>query len=350
MAIQLPDGRLLSDEVLEALRLRALRGRELGFTESDLADLLGVTRETVCRWWSAYRHGGLETLPQDRTGRPMGSGRFLTDEQARRIQTLLDKHSPKDLGIAAPLWTRRAVAALVLQELGVSLALRTVGQYLQRWGYTPQRPARQARKQNPVAVQRWLEETYPAVVERAAAEGAKLYWCDEAGIGIDDFHGRGYARPGETPQKEVAGTHTRVNVVSAISNQGEAHFLTFTGALDGAVFLVFLGQLLQSTRQKIFVILDNLQVHDSAEVKAWLALQAERIELIPLPTYTPQRNPVEYLNNDVKEEVNAEGLPENQEELGSNVNSFLHKLAFWPERIISYFCHPAVQYAAANTV
>src|SRR5437867_1753628 len=86
MAVTLPDARELSDDILEALRLRALRGCELGYTETELADLLGVCRETVCRWWSAYAHGGLEALPQDRTGRPLGTGRALSDEQAARLQ------------------------------------------------------------------------------------------------------------------------------------------------------------------------------------------------------------------------------------------------------------------------
>src|SRR5437588_7652773 len=113
MAITLPDARQLSDEVLEALRLRALRGCELGFSESDVAALLGVTRETVSRWWSAYQAEGLDGLPGSRTGRPLGSGRTLTDEQASRIQQLLDGNSPQDLGIAAPLWSRRAVRDLL---------------------------------------------------------------------------------------------------------------------------------------------------------------------------------------------------------------------------------------------
>src|SRR5688500_15408296 len=94
MAIPLPDARMLSDEVLEALRLRALRGCAAGFTETDLADLLGVSRETVCRWWSAYVKGGLDTLPKERAGRPLGSGRALSDEQGRHIQRLLRTHGP----------------------------------------------------------------------------------------------------------------------------------------------------------------------------------------------------------------------------------------------------------------
>src|SRR5947209_2383929 len=133
MAIPLPDARELSDEVLEALRLRALQACELGVTETEMADILGVVRETVCRWWTAYAQGGLDALPQQRTGRPLGSGRSLSDEQAQRIQRLLRTHSPEELGVAAPLWTRRAVADLIRQELGISLAARTVGLYLERW-------------------------------------------------------------------------------------------------------------------------------------------------------------------------------------------------------------------------
>src|SRR5215813_2141351 len=116
MAISLPDARQLSDEVLEALRLRALRACELGFSESDVAEMLGVARETVSRWWSAYQAKGVDGLPGERTGRPVGSGRTLTDAQAAHIQQLIDANTPKDLGIAAPLWSRRAVRDLIKKE------------------------------------------------------------------------------------------------------------------------------------------------------------------------------------------------------------------------------------------
>jgi transposase len=349
MAVTLPDARSLSDEVLEALRLRALHGCETGLTEAQVADLLGVRRETVCLWWTAYRRDGVGALPHRRSGRPLGSRRLLSDEQARHIQDLLDHKQPRQVGIAAPLWNRRAVAALIRQEPGVTPALRTVGAYLQRRGYTPQRPARRSRKQDPEEVRQWLEETYPALVARAAAAGADIYWCDEMGVGIDAYPGRGYARPGQPPVKEVSGGHARVNAASAINNRGRAHFLTFTGPLDAAVFVAFLGLLLQATRKKLFVIPDRLQAHLGAEAEEWVAARADRIELIALPKHTPERNPVEYLNNDAKAEVNAAGLPSNQEQRHSNPDAFWHQLASWPERIVRYFCHPAVQYAAAST-
>jgi transposase len=160
MAVSLPDARLVSDEVLHALRLRAVRGCELGFTEADVADLLGVARETVSRWYSAYQAHGLDALPHDRTGRPVGSGRTLTDEQAAHLQHLLDTQSPEDVGVAAPLWNRRAVRDLIRHEYGLDLPVRTVGAYLRRWGYTVKRPRRHAKDQDPEEVREWLEKTY----------------------------------------------------------------------------------------------------------------------------------------------------------------------------------------------
>ena len=151
--------------------LRALHGRELGFTEADLANLLGVSRETVCRWWSAYTAHGLDALPHERTGRPLGSGRLLSDQQAGHIQGLLDENSPEDLGIPAPLWNRRAVRDLIRKECGVGMAVRTVGKYLKRWGYTAKKPRRHARKQDPEEIRQWLEETYPAIEKRATRGG-----------------------------------------------------------------------------------------------------------------------------------------------------------------------------------
>lgn len=142
MAITLPDARQLSDEVLEALRLRALRACELAFSESDVAAMLGVARETVSRWWSAYLADGLDALPGDRTGRPLGSGRTLTDEQGQHIQQLIDENTPAKLGIKAPLWSRAAVRELIHKEYGIRVSERTVGEYLKRWGYTAKKPSR----------------------------------------------------------------------------------------------------------------------------------------------------------------------------------------------------------------
>ena len=191
MSIQLPDARQLSDEALQVLRLRALRGIELGYSELDLADLLGVCNETISRWWTAYLAEGLPALPGGRTGRPLGSGRFLSEEQAERIKARIDFHSPQEAGIPHALWTRRAVRDLIRQEFGIDLAERSVGLYLRRWGYTSKRPGRHARRQDPDEVEQWLLETYPAIEAQAVREGAEILWTDEVGVEADHHPGYG---------------------------------------------------------------------------------------------------------------------------------------------------------------
>jgi transposase len=346
MAISLPDARQLSDEVLEALRLRALRGCELGYTETEIAGLLGLSRETVSRWWTAYADHGLEALPGDRTGRPVGTGRTLTDEQARRIQDLIDEHSPEELGIAAAVWSRKAVRDLIRDECGIAMPVRTVGEYLKRWGYSAKVPRRHARGQDPLEVAEWLVWTYPAIERRAAREGAGIHWCDETGARADEQPRKGYARIGHPAWIEVPDPHIRMNLVSTITNEGEVHFLTYGETMTAERFITFLERLLRETPRRVLLIADRLRAHEAGEVEDWLARHRDRIEVSWLPTYSPELNAGEYLNNDLKGAINAEGLPENSDDLRSRMERFLGELRRLPERVRNYFQHPCVQYAA----
>lgn len=346
MSIELPDARQLSDEALQVLRLRALRGLELGYSELELADLLGVCHETISRWWTAYRADGLQALPGGRPGRPLGSGRALSDAQAQLIRGRIDFYAPEQLGIPHALWTRRAVRDLIRRECGVDLAERTVGLYLRRWGYTSKRPSRHARQQDPDEVEEWLLETYPAIEAQAEREDAEILWADEVGVAADQHPGYGYARVGEPATMAVPKPHIRVNQISAISNEGTVRFMTYKGSLDAAVFLLFLGRLIAGASRKLLLIVDQLQAHKTAEVDAWVAAHRERIEVFYLPTYAPEMNPVEYLNNDMKGTVNAAGLPPDRPTLRGRLVGFMRRLVHVPEHVISYFLHPWTQYAA----
>jgi transposase len=346
MPISLPDARQLSDEVLQALRLRAIRGCELGYTETEVAELLGLARETVSRWWSAYAESGEQALPGDRTGRPVGSGRTLNDGQAAWLRTILVGKQPEDVGIASPLWTRPAVRDLIRKEYGIDMPVRTVGAYLRRWGFTPKAPRRHSRDRDPEEVRRSLDETYPAIERRAAREGAEILWCDETGAAADHLPRRGYSRRGTPATIEVPDSHIRMNTTAAISNEGSVHFMTHKRAMDSALFITFLGRLLGEVEGKVFLILDRLPAHTSAATRDWVAAHRDRIELFFLPAHAPERNPEEYLNNDMKGAINATGLPDDREGLRSRIEAFMSRLTHLPERVRNYFSHPCVQYAS----
>jgi transposase len=347
MALEIPDGRCESNEVLEALRLRAVHARQQGYAVVDIAAILGVREETVSRWCSKYQHGGEEALPGDRTGRPVGSGRLLNEKQEQALQQLIDTKSPKELGIPSALWTRAAVGELIQQQVGLRLPIRTVGEYLQRWGYTPQKPVRKAYQQDPRAVAEWLEKTYPEIEQRAAQEGGEIHWGDETGVRSTCQHGRGYARPQDTPELTVPGSRFSVNMISTITNQGKVRWMIYDGKMNAALFLVFLTRLITGATKKIFLIVDNLSVHEAQAVEAWLADKQDQIEVFYLPKYSPERNPDEYLNCDVKGNINTDGLPKNRTELKGKLRRFMQKLSKLPSRIISYFQHKYIEYAAA---
>ncbi len=346
MAIELPDGRSESNDVLDALRLRAVHARGLGYAVVDIAAILGVREGTVSRWCSRYDQGGQEALPGDRTGRPTGSGRLLTGEQEQRVQEAIETKSPQELGIASALWTRQAVQELIKQQVGIRLPIRTVGEYLKRWGFTPQKPVRKAYKQDPEAVAEWLEKRYPEIERRATKEDGEIHWGDETGVRSTCQHSRGYARPGETPELIVPGSRFSVNMISTITNQGKVRWMIYTGKMNAALFVVFLTRLLAGATKKVFLIVDHLSVHEAAVVDEWLADKKDRIEVFYLPKYAPERNPDEYLNCDVKANINTDGLPKDREELSGKLRRFMQKLAKLPARVASYFEHKCIAYAA----
>jgi hypothetical protein len=236
---------------------------------------------------------------------------------------------------------------LIRKELGLAMPVRTVGEYLRRWGYTAKRP-RHHRKQDPEEVRRWLEETYPALEQRAAEEGAEIHWCDETGVAADEHPRYGYAREGHPAVVEVPDRHIRINLISAVSNAGAVHFMTYKGALNAALFLVFLGQLLRASTRKIVLIVDRLRVHEKDTVRDWVEARKDRIEVFYLPRRAPELNPDESLNNDLKGKVNEAGLPNSKKDLRSRIRHFMRKLFHCPQHVMNYFLHPCVQNAACT--
>lgn len=345
MPSELPDTRSLPDEVLDALRIRAVRARRAGVAISIIQTVLGVARETVSRWCSAFEAGGEDALPGKRTGRPVGSGRLLTPEQEDEIIETLVEKTPEECGVASALWSRAAVAELIRLRGGPKLAVRTVGDYLAEWGFTPQKPVRKSYRQDQEEVRKWLEDEYPQIAARARREGAEIHWSDETGIRSGTFVGRGYSVPGQPPELHVPGQRFTVNMISSITNQGRIRWMLYTGKMTAALFIAFLTRLIRCSPSKIFLIVDHLSVHEAKVVKAWVAERHDRIELFFLPKYSPELNPDEYLNGDIKQELNKDGLPKDRETLHGKVKKVMSKFSNLGDRIAGYFQHPKLQYA-----
>lgn len=338
------DARSYSDEVLEAMRRRAIAARGAGYPAKTVAEILGVRVDTVHRWMTAWR---ADALPGPRSGCPVGHGRILKPDQEADLRRIVADELPANHGIASPTWTRRAVGELVESRCGVRLPERTVGEYLRRWGMTSQRAARRNPARDPDEVARWEREEFPAIRARAEAEGAALLFLDETGVAANPTPGYGYAPAGTTPVAETEGRRWRTNVSTAIGADGTLVSATYGGRLDGEAFLAQLREIVAASPRKVHLVLDRHPAHRARLVKEWVAEHAGRIELHELPARAPELNPVEYLNHDLKANVFREGYPKDRADLLAKTRRFLERLAAIPYAAARYFLHPDVSYARA---
>ena len=135
-------------------------------------------------------------------------------------------------------------------------------------------------------------------------------------------------------------------MVSTVSNNGKLRFMLYEETLKQDVFIEFLRRLVKYSKKKIFLILDNLRVHHSKKVQKWVKKHKKKILLFFLPPYAPQYNPYEYLNNDLKRNVNRKHIPLTKSELQSNLRSYLKTLQNKPNHIKKLFEADDVKYAA----
>ena len=340
------DERSLPGVAQEDLRKKAVRAVQSGMTQAAVAKLFGVSRYSVIKWLAAYRRGGEEALAVHRRGRRKGQGAALTGREAKQVIQWIQGRCPEQLKLPFVLWTREAVQELILQRLGKHLALTTVGKYLRIWGFTPQKPVRRAYEKSPAALQRWLTEIYPAIQARAKAEGAEIYWGDEMGLRSDHQTGTSYSPRGKTPVIPGTGQRFSTNMISAVTNRGHMCFMVFGESFRVKVFLDFLRRLRKQAKRKVFVIVDGHPVHRAKRVQAWQAKHAEEIEIFYLPSYSPELNPDEMLNNDVKSNALGRRRPANKAEMVADLRRYLRSTQKRPYIIRSYFQEEHVRYAA----
>lgn len=342
------DFRSLSAEERHSSRKAAIRMLNTGMKKKEIAKAFGVAPNTVTNWCKRYLEQGLKGLPDKPRGIKSEDRKLLTTGQEREIQKMITDTMPDQLKLDYALWTRKAVKELIEREFDITLGLTTMGDYLRKWGFTPQKPKKRAYEQCSKKVQRWLDEEYPAIKQRAKAEEAEIHWGDETGVKNNCNHGRSYAPKGKTPVKSSMSKRFSVNMISTVTNQGKVQFMIYSDTMNADRFIEFLKHLIKGSDRKIFLILDNLRVHHSKVVKAWLA-QPEintQVELFFLPSYSPERNPDEYLNCDLKQGISNKKSPKDKESLRRNVQEHMEMLQQNEQRVEKYFRHPDIQYAA----
>jgi transposase len=169
------DFRKLNEQERFIIRKRAIIIIKSGSTQKKVSEIFGVRTNTVSSWVKSYETNGQKGLKDVKRGIKSESKKLLSSEQELSIQKMIIDKMPDQLKLSFSLWTRKAVKELIERELGIVIAIRTIGDYLSSWGFTPQKPKKKAYEQNPKAVKKWMEEEYPKIKKKAKSENAEIH-------------------------------------------------------------------------------------------------------------------------------------------------------------------------------
>ena len=341
------DARKLSPAGQHELRKQVIRAHKRGRTRSQIAEEVGLSYTAVSKTITRFAQLGAAALAPRTRGRRSGQDRALTQAQEQAIQRTICDKRPEQLKMEFALWSRAAVMELIKREYAVVLHVRSVGKYLKRWGFTPQKPIKRAYEQSPAAVKDWLDTQYPEIARQAKAEGGEVHWGDETALVNTDVRGRSFAPKGKTPvTMAIGGTRQKLSMIATVTNQGKARWMIIDGAFNHEKLIEFFESLIKDAGKKIFLILDNLGVHHCKPVKAWLAQNLDKMAVFYLPSYSPELNPEERLNADLKHVIRSKVPVRTKAKLQAAALDHMTALQTKPERIKSFFQDPFVKYAA----
>lgn len=273
------DMRTLSPAARFALRAEVVRMRKAGSTYDQIAEQLGLSRTGVFGICKRHEASGENGLRDRVSGRRLGAGRLLDSSSEAVLCRLISEHTPDELAMQSPLWTREAVQRLVQKRFAIRIPIRTLGTYLSRWGFIPPKVLRVG---SPLA-RAWPALDYPALVARARIEDGEIQWLHTERLRPSaDAIAASASAPEPVPlivRKEAPSS----SVASAVSNRGLVRWKVYEDTLSASDLIDFLRRLVSATTRKVFLVAQEMPVTRDESVQEWLDEHVDEIEVSGRP-------------------------------------------------------------------
>ncbi len=339
------DTRKLSMEAQEQLRYDVIKLRKDGMTFKRISRILNVSLVSAWKWCKNYKLKRENGIKNKKRGVRIGTNSKLNKIQVEELKKTMVTKTPSSFDIPYYLWSRRAIQDLILIIWGISMPLRTITDYMKRLNFTPQKPIKHAYQQRPDLINQWIKITFLEIKKRAKKENAEIHWLDETGIFSNSNYVRGFSPKGKTPEVKMEANYMKINLISTVTNKGQLRFLLSEKYINTDKLIEFTTNLCKEINRKIFLILDNLSVHKSKKFIFWVENNADKIEIFYLPKYSPDINPDERFNRDIKTHFHSGPTSKNKNEFINKLIELLIEIQNTPKRIINYFCSEVTRYA-----
>lgn len=337
------DGRKLSRDAQEALRIRAVNSVRSGESPEVVASALGINRSTIYDWLAKHRDGGLSALKKRKAP---GRAPKLDGKKIKWIFDIITSKNPRQLKFDFALWTREMIQRVIWDKFKIKLSLPSIGRLLAQLGFTCQKPLYKAIQKDESLINEWLKNVFPKIKKRANSEGAEIFFGDAAHIRSDHHASKTWGLKGKTPIVQSTGARFSFSLISAITSKGQMRFMVTEGGVDSQVFIDFLKRLVTGSKTKIFLIVDNGPSHISKKTNEFVKSISNKLELFFLPPYSPELNPDELVWNHLKNHTVGRSTVTDKQDFKKQVTKSMKSLQKKPEKIRSFFGKDTLKYAA----
>src|SRR5256712_1283456 len=303
-----------------------------GQSLAQVALVLRVHEKTVAAWVCAFCCYGLRGAPpQKPTGRPPK----LPPTQQAELATLIDE-GPVKAGFSGACWRSPMIQQVICDRFGVFYNVFYIAQLLKNLGFSFQKAAFVSDHLNEEKRQAWRTTTWLLILRVAHAKKALLLFGDEASFPQWGTLTYTWARRGQQPKVKTSGKRKGYKVFGLIESfTGCFFYQGQEGRLNSTASIAFLTRVLKQTTQHIILIQDGAKYHISAETQAFFAQQTARLQVVQLPTYSPDYNPIEKLWKKIKQQETHLHYFPTFEALTEKVEQVLLKFTNAPEEILA---------------
>jgi len=252
------DLRKLSKNDLIKLRRSIVRLKEAGRSGKEIESITRVRANRVSEIWRKYLKNGDKGLKSGIPGRKSGEKCLLAAPLQNEIRRILTEKMPDDLGMPYSLWTRQIACDFIKKEYDVRLPLRTMTNYLKKWGFVCSTPKNSEAYNENSAFSRFIEDDFPDIVRRAKSENVGIYWYCET---------------------RIAG----MKMIAAVTARGTARFTFVRGRMTQEKFIFLVSRLIRYADRKVFFIAADIKAFRGEKVRSWLRNHENRVEVFYHP-------------------------------------------------------------------
>ncbi len=271
-----------------------------------------------------YRHGG-------------GRRPKLTPKQKKRLVELIDA-GPQVVGFETACWNAVLIRVLIWHEFGVLYNRHYVCTLLHNVGFSFQKARFVSDHLDAAKRLAWLQDKWPAIVRAATRRDGLILFEDEASFAQWGSLSYTWSRRGHQPEVPTSGKRKGYKVLGAIEYfSGRLFYQGIEGRFNSEHYQEFLQQIMAQTTQHLFLIHDGARYHTSASTQAFLTAHSDRITAAPLPSYSPDYNPIEYLWKKTKQRATHNKYFKEFAELTVSVEKALAYFATHSEILLGLF-------------